>query len=87
MREDTGLRVGDEVVLVAIPPGLLHGLPDEDQRAIRAIVGKPVTFLGYDDDGRAELEFADPFDADPESYYSHTHTSWVAPEFLKRHQA
>ena len=87
MDEDIGLRVGDKVVLVAVPPGLLHGLPDEDQRAIRAIVGQPVSFLGYDEDGRAELEFADPFDGDPENYYSHTHTIWVAPEFIERHRA
>ena len=54
MHEDTGLRVGDKAVLVAIPPGLLHALPDEDQRATRAIVGQPMIFLGYDEDGRAE---------------------------------
>jgi hypothetical protein len=74
-------------VLAAVPPGLLDGLPDEDQRAIRAIVGKPVMLIGYDDDGRAELEFADPFDADSENYYSHTHTIWVAPEFIQRYRA
>ena len=54
-------RVGAKVVLVAIPPGLLDGLPDDDQRAINAIVGKPIRFCGYDDVGRAELEFDDPF--------------------------
>lgn len=47
-------RAGERVALVAIPSGLLDGLPEEDQRAIQAIVGKPVTFLGYDEIGRAE---------------------------------
>jgi hypothetical protein len=67
---------GQRVVLVAIPPGLLDGLPDEDQRAITAIVGKPVRFCGYDDIGRAELEFDDPFN-------DSTHTIWVKPEFIQ----
>ena len=58
MRKSKRLRGGSRVVLVAIPPRLLDGLPEEDQRAIRAIVGKPVTLVGYDDDGRAELHFA-----------------------------
>jgi hypothetical protein len=43
------------VVLVTIPSGLLNGLPDEDQRAISAIVGKPVRFPRYDDIARVEL--------------------------------
>ena len=53
-------NAGERVVLLSLPPGLLDGLPDEDQRAIKAIVGKPVKFLGYDEIGRAELEFDDP---------------------------
>jgi len=76
-------RAGERVVLVAIPPGVLDGTPDEDQRAITAIVGKPVTFLGYDVIGRAELEFDDPFDPRTENY-SHTHTIWVEPKFIQR---
>jgi hypothetical protein len=54
----------------------LDGLRDEDQRAIAAIVGKPIQFVGYDDIGRAELEFDDPF-------HDSTHTIWVAPEFIR----
>jgi hypothetical protein len=73
MTEGDRPRAGERVVLVAIPPGLLDGLPDEDQRAIVAIVGKPIQFVGYDDIGRAELEFDDPFDPRTERY-SHTHT-------------
>jgi hypothetical protein len=42
------------------------------------MVGKPVMLTGYDEDGRAELEFDDPFTGDS----SHTHSIWVAPEFI-----
>ncbi len=69
-------RAGQPVVLIAIPPGLLDGLPDDDQRAITAIVGKAVMLCGYDGIGRAELEFDDPFN-------DSTHTIWVAPEFIQ----
>jgi hypothetical protein len=74
---------GEQVIFLALPPGLLDGLPDEDQRAIAAMVGKPVTFVGYDDDGRAELHFDDPFYPRTDSY-SHTHSIWVHPEFIAR---
>jgi hypothetical protein len=79
-------NVGESVVLVAVPPGLLDGLPDEDQRAITAIVGKPVMLVGYDEDGRAELHFPDPFDVQTDEY-SHTHSIWVAPKFIERSRA
>jgi len=42
-----------------MPPGLLDGLPPEDQRAISEVFGKPVLLNEYDDHGRAELEFTD----------------------------
>jgi hypothetical protein len=45
------------VLLKSIPPGLVDGLPQDDQNAIVAIIGKPVLLVGYDDDGRAELHF------------------------------
>ena len=77
-------HVGDEVVLIAVPPGLLDGLPDEDQRAITAMLGKPVRLIGWDEDGRAELHFDDPFDTRTDDY-SHTHSIWVRPEFIVRH--
>lgn len=76
MRKNARPRAGEKVVLVAIPPGLLDGLRDEDQRAINAIMGKPVKLCGYDDSGRAELEFDDPCD-------DSSHTIWVAPEFIQ----
>jgi hypothetical protein len=89
MGKDGGPRAGERVVLVAIPPGLLDGLPDEDQRAITAIVGKPVKFCGYDDIGRAELEFDDPFDPRTEHYSTRTRSgshpsSSIAIELPKR---
>ena len=52
------LEPGSMVVLNSLPPGLLLGLPDEDQVAIRSIVGHPVVFAGYSW-GAAEIEFVD----------------------------
>jgi hypothetical protein len=46
---------GDLVVLMAIPDGFLDDLPDEDQQAIKDIVGKPVLLNEYDDAGRARF--------------------------------
>ena len=48
-----------QVVLKALPPGFLEDLPLEDRNAISKVVGKPITLNGYEEDGRAELEFAD----------------------------
>jgi hypothetical protein len=55
-RKDCNLRPGGLAVLTEIP-GLLHGLPARDKRAISEIVGKPILFNEYDPDGRTELEF------------------------------
>jgi hypothetical protein len=52
-------KPGERVVLEKVPPGLLNGLSEEDQRAISAIVGVPIRFSGFDDDGRLELEFVE----------------------------
>lgn len=68
-------KPGDTVKLVAIPPGLLGGLPESDQQAIASIVGRPVALVAYDDDGRAELEFIDS-----EGTY---HSIWVHPRFIQ----
>ena len=68
-------KPGDIVVLDRLPPGLLKGLPKEDEIAIREIVGKQVLLVGYDDDGRAELEFADR--------NGHTHSVFVDPCFIR----
>jgi len=50
--QDNALSPGDMVVLTQLPPGLLHGLPVEDQRAIFEVVGKPILLNEYDADGR-----------------------------------
>ena len=78
-------KPGDLVILTQLPPGLLDGLPEDDQRAIRAIVGRPVVPVEYDDLGLVELEFDDPFEPRTE-ISSHTHSIWVAPEFIEPYE-
>jgi hypothetical protein len=68
-------KPGETVLLTELPPRLLRGLPRTDQRAISEIVGKPVLLIGYDDDGRAELEFTDRNGA--------IHSIYVHPSFLR----
>jgi hypothetical protein len=79
------LRKGEQVMLLGLPPDFLNGLPEEDQRAITAMVGKPVTFLGYDEIGSVELHFEDPF-RPPTDESSYSHSIWVRPEFIRRIQ-
>lgn len=57
--EHATAKPGMNVLLVEAPPGLLDNLPIEDQQAIREALGKPMLLNGYDDNGRAELEFKD----------------------------
>ena len=52
-------KPGDSVVFIEAPSWLLDGLPKEDPKAISEIIGKPIRLVGYDEDGRAELEFTD----------------------------
>ena len=52
-------KPGETVVLLGVPAGMLVDLPLEDQQAINEVVGKPILLNGYDDAGRAELEFKD----------------------------
>ena len=77
------LRIGERVLLRALPPGFLDGLPEEDQRAITAMIGKAVTFVGWDEIGAAELHFDDPFHPRTDES-SFTHSIWVAPECITR---
>jgi len=49
--------MSQQVVLKALPQGFLDDLPVEDQEAISKVVGKTIALNGYEDDGRAELEF------------------------------
>jgi hypothetical protein len=69
------LQPGISVILRALPPGLITDLPEEDQAAIRAIVGGPVTFVGLSY-GQAEIEF---FDRQGDG-----HSIWVDESFLDR---
>jgi precorrin isomerase len=66
---------GRLVILTRAPSSLFVGLPKEDQSAIKAIVGHPVTFVGYNEYGEAELEFTDD-DGDD-------HTIWVAADLIR----
>jgi hypothetical protein len=74
--DNTRPKPGDKVVLTAVPPGMLDDLPTEDQQAIADVVGKPIPLTGYDEDGRAELEFQDA-NAD-------FHFIYVSPEFIRK---
>jgi hypothetical protein len=50
---------GQWVTLCALPKGFVDGLPEEDQQAVTAVVGRQVHLNQYEEDGRAELEFTD----------------------------
>ena len=63
------------VVLTEVPSGLLDDLPAEDQQAIIEVVGRPIVLRGYDDYGRAELEFEDRD--------GNGHVIFVAPRFIR----
>jgi hypothetical protein len=67
-------KVGDMVILASLPPGLLQGLPEEDQAAIRSIIGRPVRLASYSF-GQAELEFVDGAGDE--------HSIWVEPSLLR----
>ena len=69
-------KPGEKVILKALPPGFIDDLPEEDQRAISAVVGKPIILNKYERDGRAELEFTDSGDM--------IHLLYVDPRFIKR---
>jgi hypothetical protein len=69
-------RPGQKVVLIGLPEGFIDDLPEDDQRAITAALGKPIILHGYDEDGRAELEFTDNQDV--------IHTIYVDLRFVGR---
>jgi len=52
-------KPGERVIPKELPLGFTDDLPEEDQRAISAVVGKPILLNKYERDGRAELEFTD----------------------------
>jgi hypothetical protein len=68
------MQPGDLVVLISVPQALFSGLPEEDQTAIRSVIGKQVKFAGITY-GQAEIEFKD--DRGDE------HTIWVDTDLIK----
>jgi hypothetical protein len=46
-------------MLTELPPGLLDGLPQEDQQAINEVVGRPLLLNEFSDDETAEFQFTD----------------------------
>jgi hypothetical protein len=62
-------------LLLGLPQGFLNDLPEDDQAAIREMVGKPILLCGYGQDGRAELEFT--------SAEGTTHTIYLDPGFIE----
>jgi hypothetical protein len=83
--DETAPRVGELVVLVRLPPGLVDDLPRGDQLAIAGIVGKPVRLVDYDEDGRTELEFDHP-SSKRNAHRHHTHSIFVDPKHIRRHR-
>jgi hypothetical protein len=74
-RSSVNPKPGVSVVLTGVPPGLLDGLPSEDQAAIVEVVEKQVLLVGYEDDGRAELKFTDR--------HGTIHSIFVNPTFIR----
>jgi hypothetical protein len=68
-------KPGQKVILSALPQGFIDDLPEDDKRAISAVVGKPVVLNKYERDGRAELEFTDNEQT--------AHFIYVDPRFIK----
>jgi hypothetical protein len=66
---------GDLVLLMKAPPGLLEGLPEEDQKAISEMIGQPMKLVRYDDAGRVELAFTD--------HCGVIHSIYVNPSVIK----
>jgi hypothetical protein len=68
------MQPGDLVVLISVPPAFFSDLPEEDQMAIRSVIGKTVKFSGIAY-GQAELEFRDA--------HGDEHTIWVDTDRIK----
>jgi hypothetical protein len=70
------LQPGTRVVLKGLPPRFSSNLPLSDRRAIAEVVGRVITFVDYDDAGRAEVQFTDKRGV--------IHFIYVKPEFIRR---
>jgi hypothetical protein len=64
-----------KAILTELLPGFLDDLPEEDQRALSAVVGTAMRLVGFDDIGRAELEFQEQDGT--------LHTIFVARKFIQ----
>jgi hypothetical protein len=69
------MKPRQKAILAELPPEFLDDLPEEDQKAILDIVGKPIRFVGFDDLGQAELEFREANGT--------LHFIYVAPKFIR----
>lgn len=69
-------KPGEMVLLVGLPSGFLDDLPEEEQRALREMVGKPILLSEYDEHGQAVLEFT-------EADGGTGHTIYLDPRFIK----
>ena len=70
------LKPGQVVILMALPPGFIDDLPEEEQQAISARIGRPILLLKYEQGGMAVLEFMDKDDG--------IHTLYVDPKFIRK---
>jgi hypothetical protein len=70
------IQTGDPVVLRDVPDQLLDGLPEEEQKAIRAQKNRTLKVVAFDESGYAELEFTDAGGM--------LHTIWVEPRCLEK---
>jgi hypothetical protein len=68
------IPAASKAILKALPTGFVDDFPDEDRLALTAEIAKRVQLNGYDEDGRAELEFV----AGDET----VHFVFVTPEHL-----
>ena len=76
LKRKTKLKPGQVVILMALPPGFIDDLPEEEQPAISARIGRPILLLRYEQDGMAVLEFMDKDDG--------IHTLYVDPKFIRK---
>ena len=76
-------KVGKKVILLGLPPEVLEALPEEERRAATEMVGKQVMLVAYDQAGRVEVHFTDPFEPQ-NNERSRTRSIWVTPEFVGR---
>ena len=70
------LRRGDTVTVKRVPESLLRGLPLSDQRAINNCLDRSFEISGFNDQGEAEIEFADG--------ENEFHTIWIETSCLKK---